>query len=921
MATIDQLDIKLTADSKSAVSALEELASTLTRLKSDLAPLANVNLKVSNSFNTTTKNVQKTSRATEEYSRKTEKARKSSRSFADGMAQKISRARTLVSALRSVANVMSEWFNESNKYIETLNLFNVTMGEAAEEATAFATKVSEVMGIDPAEWMQYQGTFKNLAAGFGVATEKANIMSQNLTQISYDLASFFNTDVETAFDKLSSAMSGQVKGLREFGIDTSIASLQEYALSRGIEQSVRSMSQGEKALLRYNYIMEKSVIMQGDMARTLVTPANALRILNSQLTQMKRALGNIISVVAVKFIPYVQAMVQLITEAAQALATYFGFELPEIDYSSLSTGGFADEAEEAEESLGGASKKIKEIKKQLMGFDELNIINSPDKNSGSGGSGGASSELGTGLDMDALSYDFLANIETSKIDEIKEKLKDAAKWAGKIGAFLAGFKISAGLLGLGEAFKGFFSAIASGTGVKAAAIALASKFKTAFGIAIMSVGAVFDISALIDSWTGGVDWDSLWEQVIGAGLLHLGGFIAGGTTGMAIGAIIDGVLTLIPSVKSAIMEGNESLSNTLSIVKGIATLFGGLSVLTGNWIPIAIGGVITLISLIAIYADDIWAFFKSIPEKIKKAFQPITSWVNTNVIQPIVRFFEPINKAIAEVKQYAINRFNEIKNGVLTGVTTIWNKIVEIKNKIVEIFSALWWAFKEYFWKPIVNAVTTFYNEKIKPIVDKVKAAFIEIWNKFKAAVVDKIVQKINEFKAKLIWLRDIAVSIFKKVGTAVVDFISGQLKGVVNGVFWLIETNINRFIRLLNGAIGIINKIPGVNISRVQELYIPRLAEGGFVENTGQLFIAREAGPELVGSIGNKTAVANNDQIISGIEGGVYRAMMAANATRQGGTQTIRIVNEIDGDVVGEKVIQYHNDKVLQTGMTPLLV
>jgi hypothetical protein len=89
-----------------------------------------------------------------------------------------------------------------------------------------------------------------------------------------------------------------------------------------------------------------------------------------------------------------------------------------------------------------------------------------------------------------------------------------------------------------------------------------------------------------------------------------------------------------------------------------------------------------------------------------------------------------------------------------------------------------------------------------------------------------------------------------------------------------------------------------------------------------GEMFIAREAGPELVGSIGRKTAVANNDQIISGIESGVYRAMVAANAnSKSGGTQTIRIINEIDGDVVGEKVIKYHNGKVMQTGASPLLV
>ena len=96
--------------------------------------------------------------------------------------------------------------------------------------------------------------------------------------------------------------------------------------------------------------------------------------------------------------------------------------------------------------------------------------------------------------------------------------------------------------------------------------------------------------------------------------------------------------------------------------------------------------------------------------------------------------------------------------------------------------------------------------------------------------------------------------------------------------------------------------------------------AQGGFPSD-GEMFIAREAGPELVGSIGRKTAVANNDQIISGIEAGVYRAVVAANSGNGGGSQTIRIINEIDGDVVGEKVIQYHNGRVMQTGASPLLV
>lgn len=978
--TVDQLNIELTANSQKASSAIEDLTKNLERLKAALGPLANVNVKVSNSFNTTTKNTTKASKAVGDYTKNTDRASKSAKSFTDRLAQKISKTRTLVGAFRSVANTMASWFNESNEYTETLNLFNVTMGEGAEKAKRFAESVSAVMGIDPKEWMQYQGVFKNLTAGFGVASDKADIMSQNLTQLSYDMASFFNTDVETAFDKLSSAMSGQVKGLREFGIDTTVASLQEYALAKGIDASVRSMSQAEKSMLRYNYIMEKSIIMQGDMARTIITPANSLRILNAQLTQMKRALGNIVSVIAVRFIPYVQAMVQIVTEAANALANLFGFELPKIDYSSLDTGGFADDFEDAESSLGGAADKIKEIKKQLMGFDELNIISSPDKDAGGGGAGGASGG-GAGLDLEPLEYDFLSNIDTSKVEGLKEKIKDILGYVGAIGAGISGWKIA--------------DAILDFAGVKG----LKAKFPVLMGATLTLAGAVLEIKGISSIVTEGIDTTSFFETIFGGagfvgGAAILGssimtligkfgstelafavaelgtklGFATSASMGAAlsagVAAIIAGIPMFIAGIYSAIKEGISTLSATLiglgatltgagigaiigslggPIGTGVGALIGlvvGLLVDFGIWMwqsfdkieewfnglpgiakfaVAAVGVVVAAISMMTLnFPLTVATVITAIIATIKTEGFGIIAWVKEKIIAPLSKaaawvyqvILSPIFDSIGNVINYAKEKYTELKNAVMASVIPIINKVVEIYNKIKEIFNALKWAFFEYVWNPMTKKVTGFYNEHIKPVVDDVKACFIWVWNAFKTYVYDKIVERVNAIR--------LLIEVF---GRLIIDGIALGFRGVMNSIFWSIENSINRFIRLLNGAIGIINKIPGVSISRVQELYIPRLAEGGFVENTGQLFIAREAGPELVGSIGNKTAVANNDQIIAGIESGVYRAMIAASAVNKGGSQTIHIITEIDGDVVGEKVVQYHNGRVLQTGVSPLLV
>lgn len=865
--TIDELNIQIAADSKNATRAINNLAKSFERLNKAATPILNTNVQLSNSFNKASTAAEKNAKSVKKSG---DSAKKSATSFAQlkkNLLMNILTARTFAGVLMGAANTMADMWNESNEYIETLNLFKVTMGDASDEALAFANNVSKVMGIDVADWMQYQGTFKNLTSGFGVASDKANIMSQNLTQLSYDLASFFNTKVETAFDKLSSAMAGQVKGLREFGIDTTVASLQEYALSKGIDASVRSMSQAEKSLLRYNYIMEKSIIMQGDMARTLVTPANALRILSAQFTQLKRAIGNVISVVAVKFIPYVQALVQIVTEAAAKLAKFFGFELPEIDYSSLGS-GFSDEFEEAENNLGGVSNKIKKIKKQLMGFDELNIINAPDTDSG-GGSGGASVG-GAGLDLKPLEYDFLKGLKTEKLDEIKSKLETTLKIVGAIGIAFGTWKIANGIVSVFNTFSalsGVFTTIKTaiaGSGLVA--------FFSNLGFAIQAV-------------VGGAA--TFGEAIV---------FVFQGAAGIVSGALL-GITGLINYFKNLvdIVKNGENATNVLkAALGGLTASAGAFLIAIGVGATLATGGIAALVVGAIAAVGIITALVYNNWDKIKAFFAPFGDWFKRTIVTPVMNFFAPVKEAFNEVKNYAVTKFTELKDGVIARIVPIWNKIVEIKNKIVEIFSALWGAFKEFLWNPMVKKLGAFYKEYIKPIVDKFKTAFE--------------------------YVRDIAIGIFKKIGKVAVDAISGAFKGVMNSIFTSIESKINSFIRMLNGAIGLINKIPGVNITRVSELSIPRFETGGFPD-AGQMFIAREAGPELVGSIGRKTAVANNDQIISGIEAGVYRAMTAANSTRQGGSQTIRIVNEIDGDVVGEKVIKYHNGKVMQTGVSPLLV
>ena len=1056
--TIDELNIQIAADSSKATRALTSLIKKLESLKAALNGSAVSNITISNSFNKTTNSVNKATNATNKYDTATKKTTKSTKSFSDKLAQNISKWRTLYGAFNSVARTMSTWFTESNNYVETLNLFNVTMGDAADSSYQFAESVQELVGVDIAEWMNFQGTFKQLTSGFGVANDQANTMSKNLTQLSYDLASFFNTDVEVAFDKLSSAMAGQVKGLREFGIDTTVASLQEYALAKGIETSVSKMTQAEKSLLRYNYIMEKSTKIQGDMARTLITPANALRILNAQLTQMKRGLGNIVSVLVAGFIPYVQAMVQIITEAANAIASFFGFKLPEIDYSGLDTGGFADDLEDGEDALAGAGDSAKKLKKQLMGFDELNILSSPDSDSGASSGGGG---VGGALNgMEPLEYDFLKNLDTSKLDEIKKKFKDIlkavkpvalaigsifavvsiTKWIGALGAAMTAIKSLAildtfldGFLLIKTMGGTFFQSFAAGLSAISYSLSTAQKAFLGIATAVAAFLVIFtsikDLTYSISTGTAtlGQIIGTVTGVVIALTAAFLAFSIAFNSTG--IGLVITlcvGAVAALAGLASGLAEAGEeaylssedfkimqaSIETTTAIADRCAASVDAMKTAVDN-----LNEVSTNYALAKSLTNEIF----DLNEKAELSQYELAQ-IKTKVEVLNGLNIDGLQLAIDETTGRVIQTRQETEKLIETLEKEA--RMEAMRSILVEAYKAQYQAMtdnttanKEYeMAAEAVNetqkklADTSWYEfekrgqlnaqlEKQQEALDSAKKAMEDSQKVYDDATFT--IEDVTEKYAALATGQESVVKATKKASeeiglsasganTNAANVVAGAAKGITDNskkytdaVKGMATGGNDAFAKAIDshspakvyegygsniiaglvkgidgGKATILNKMRSLAAemgtafnnafsfksialsvsystwvsSDKKKVYealglpgFPNLswytyAQGGF-PSVGEMFIAREAGPELVGSIGKKTAVANNDQIISGIEAGVYRAMVAANSGSKGSSQTIRIVNEIDGAVVGEKVIEYHNGRVLQTGTSPLLV
>lgn len=445
-------------------------------------------------------------------------------------------------SLLKLKKVLGDCFNVSAQYVENLNLFNVTMGKSASSAFEFAEAVNAALGVDTSDWIRYQGFFQSVGKGFGVVSDKADLMSKNLTQLSYDISSFYNISTEEAYNKVQSGFAGELEPLRRLGFALDEATLKQLAYSKGITQTYESMTQAQKAQLRYVAMIEqaKNIGVTGDMSRTIDTASNGVRVLEARIQQFTRALGNMLMPVLSALLPYFTAFVQVLTEAANGIANFLGFELPKIDLSGVSNGyddiaGAADEATAATEKFKGS----------LAGVDQLNIIGSHTNKSGSG------TGYSTDLDIELPTYDFLNGVE-SKTKEIAENIrnwfKEALPWIEAVGAAIGGVFVGSKIIGfitnlrrVGDAIKTLVSQIGS----KAAS----GLFGFVGGLAAGASSGVLLYNSLKNLIKGTGNLANNWTQ-LAAGIGIAGGAIA---AFIALGNPVGAVITLVGSLTGAMI--------------------------------------------------------------------------------------------------------------------------------------------------------------------------------------------------------------------------------------------------------------------------------------------------------------------------------------------------------------------------------
>ena len=526
-----------------------------------IQPLATEMEKVSRGFSALPARVQKVINANARLSKSNTKT---AFSF-NMMAMRIG---ILFTAARRLAYVVSAWINESSAYVENLNLFAVSMGNAADAAKNYAETVGELLGIDPSDWMRNQGVFMTLLTGFGVVEDKAALMSKQLTQLGYDISSYFNISVFEAMQKLQSGIAGELEPLRRIGYDLSQAKLQATALALGIEKNVSAMTQAEKAYLRYYAILTQVTTVQGDMARTLESPNNQMRILQAQLVQLCRALGNVFIPLLNKILPYAIAFVRVLRDIANTIGVIVGFELPEFDYSGV--GQIGNDADEAADAFDELDKNAKKLTKTLLKFDELNVINSGDLTD-------AVEDIKDIVNINLPTYDFLSELSENKVSEIVQAMKEwlgltenistwselmdtrfgsILKAAMGIAGFLAAWKISSSIVNI---VSGLNSALPNlHTQAGKVTTALIGAGGLLYGLNSAAEGGKELAGVMYGNSEASLS-NALMNLVGGVGLGAVGGAMIGGP----IGAVIGGLAGMAAGIAGLLFEEQKYIRETV----------------------------------------------------------------------------------------------------------------------------------------------------------------------------------------------------------------------------------------------------------------------------------------------------------------------------------------------------------------------
>jgi soluble cytochrome b562 len=554
-----------------------DFSSACQKLYTALTPLASQLDKVGNAFAKLPPQLSKVVTQANRVTAANEKQRKSYLSLSNQMNGFMRNMAKLVS-LKAIAEYLGNAVAKFNDFYEATDLFHNAMGNLSGEADTLISKMQGLLGVDPTKAMTYMATIQSLGTSFGLASDKAYILSKNLTQLAYDEGSYWNKDVAETFTAMSSAISGEIEPIRRLGIDLTQARLQQELLALGFNKQVSSLSQADKAVLRYIAIMKQTANVQGNLAQTIQSPANQIKILKAQLDMLAKSVGSLLYPALKSILPPLIAAVQLIREFVEWVAKLMGVKVVFTDFtkSADSVGGIGDAMDDTADSTKKAAKALKDY---TMGFDELNIIDPTQGSSGSGSGASAGNILG---DVDLSGYDMFKNYVGTSVDEIKEKIRGLLPLIESIAAAFALWELGKFIKQIGEVITGM-------NGIQ----------KAAAMIAILVVEWAL-VQKFSDDFLKTGDTTKLFFEWLATVAAAIGGYAFFGAEGASIAFVVSSVVQL-ESIKTNLAEGKVKATDASVWMQGIsAAVTTGIAgaiftkTATGFTLGLSVGAVLAL---------------------------------------------------------------------------------------------------------------------------------------------------------------------------------------------------------------------------------------------------------------------------------------------------------------------------------------
>ena len=383
---------------------------------------------VAKSLDTINKRIDKTSTASNNAAKSTEKLNKK---FSQTLS--LNRIYFLYNYTKRLASGIADIIQTSIDYQETLNKFQNSMGNMYGDAVKFQNKITEAYSLSSKSLLDYQANFNNMLKGLGQIDETVSYsLSEKLTEMGVDIASLYNTSIESAMTKLQAALAQQTRPIRSVaGFDITQNTLSNVMAQIGInDRQISQLSQIEKRLLIVIALQRQMANTNtfGDWARTMNQPANQLRILKEQLIELKTVLGSFFIGTLRNVLPYVNGIVMALKEVLKTIASLMGIDINLPDSMSFDI-EFGEEAEDAAAGLDKATKSAEKLKKATTGIDELNIISQNSDTSGAGASGIGG--IGAGIDNRLLTALDSYKSQLDKVDNKAQQIRDKIMtWLG-----------------------------------------------------------------------------------------------------------------------------------------------------------------------------------------------------------------------------------------------------------------------------------------------------------------------------------------------------------------------------------------------------------------------------------------------------------------------------------------------------------